>query len=78
MEEAQRRAARLERGEVEARDGDQVMAELEAKFQRTRAPWRSDATGSSGYAILMATSTASRPSSSSSIESPSLGSGSIG
>ena len=38
LEEAQRRAGRLERGEVEARDGDQVMVELEAKLQGTRAP----------------------------------------
>jgi hypothetical protein len=33
LEEGQKRAGRLERGEVEARDGDQVMAELEAKLQ---------------------------------------------
>ncbi|MFV8755069.1 addiction module protein [Nannocystaceae bacterium ST9] len=38
LEEAQRRAGRLERGEVEARDGDEVLAELEAKLQGMRAP----------------------------------------
>jgi len=38
LEEAQRRAGRLERGEVEARDGDQVMAEFEAKLLGMRAP----------------------------------------
>ena len=38
LEEAQRRAGRLEGGEVEALDGDQVMVELEAKLQGTRAP----------------------------------------
>lgn len=33
LEEARRRAGRLECGEVRARDGEQVLAELEAKLR---------------------------------------------
>lgn len=33
LEEARRRAGRLERGEIEARDGDAVLASLEAKLR---------------------------------------------
>lgn len=36
--EARRRAGELERGEVVARDGDAVVAELEAKLRGTRSP----------------------------------------
>ena len=36
-EAARQRAGRLERGEVQARDGDEVVAELQAKLQTTRA-----------------------------------------
>ena len=36
--EARRRAGELERGEVVARDGDAVVAELEAKHRGTRTP----------------------------------------
>ena len=33
LEEARRRAGRLERGEIQARDGEQVLAQLEAKLR---------------------------------------------
>ena len=33
LEEARQRAGRLERGEIEARDGDAVLASLEAKLR---------------------------------------------
>jgi hypothetical protein len=37
LEEARRRAGRLERGEDEARDGDQALAALEAKLRGIHA-----------------------------------------
>jgi endonuclease YncB( thermonuclease family) len=38
LEEAQRRAGRLERGEIQARDGDTVLSEIEARLRGMRAP----------------------------------------
>ncbi len=37
LEEARRRAGRLERGEIEARDGDSALAALEAKLRGIHA-----------------------------------------
>jgi len=37
VEEARRRAGALERGEIESRDGDAVVAELEAKYLGAQA-----------------------------------------
>ena len=38
LDEARRRAGKLERGEIVARDGDQTIAALEAKLRSMHAP----------------------------------------